>query len=216
MRPATGLLVWQSKVRHEASSEEFLVFNDPLELQHVLERGTLEQWQLFLHPDQRGLVERDFNGPARLRGIRCSGKTVVALHRARRIAQSLWPMGQKVLFTTYDKGLAAAASRLLDRLCGPERAAIDVTHLHGWCLDYISFCGLSRPRFSTDESRKIREATVDALPPAHAAALVGVPPEYLGSEIEFLMGRFLHEETSQYLNTDRSEERRVGKECRSR
>jgi superfamily I DNA/RNA helicase/mRNA-degrading endonuclease RelE of RelBE toxin-antitoxin system len=188
----------------EASSEEFLVFNDPLELQHVLERGTLEQWQLFLHPDQRGLVERDFNGPARLRGISGSGKTVVALHRARRIAQSLWPMGQKVLFTTYDKGLAAAASRLLDRLCGPERAAIDVTHLHGWCLDYISFCGLSRPRFSTDESRKIREATVAALPPAHAAALVGVPPEYLGSEIEFLMGRFLHEETSQYLNTDRS------------
>lgn len=188
----------------ESSSEEFLVFNDPLHLQHVLERGTLEQWQLFLHPDQRNLVERDFNGPARLRGISGSGKTVVALHRARRLARLLLPTGQKVLFTTYDKGLAAAASRLLDRLCGPERAAIEVNHLHGWCLDYITFCGLPRPKFSTDESRTIREAALAALPPAHAAALVGIPPEYLGNEMEFLMGRFLHEETSQYLNTDRS------------
>ena len=186
-----------------ASSDEFLVFSDPLELQHVLERGTLEQWQLFLHPDQRHLVDREFNGPARLRGISGSGKTVVALHRARRLAQSLWPTGEKVLFTTYDKGLAAAASRLLDRLCGAERAAIEVTHLHGWCLDYISFCGLSRPRFSPEESKRIREVSVAALPPAHAAALVGIPPEYLGGEIEFLMGRFLHEETSQYLTTDR-------------
>src|SRR5262249_15477049 len=69
-----------------ASSEEFFTFPDPAELERILEHGTLEQWQLFLHPDQRALVERSFTGPARLRGISGSGKTVVALHRARRLA----------------------------------------------------------------------------------------------------------------------------------
>ena len=97
-----------------SGSEEFLTFSDPLDLQDVLDRGTLEQWQLFLHPDQRSLVERTFSGPARLRGISGSGKTVVALHRARRLAKEAMDKGEKVLFTTFDKGLAAAAGRLLD------------------------------------------------------------------------------------------------------
>ena len=115
-------------------SEEFLTFSDPHDLQDVLERGTLEQWQLFLHPDQRSLVERTFSGPARLRGISGSGKTVVALHRARRLAKDALRKGEKVLFTTFDKGLASAAGRLLDTLCGPERAAIEVTI----CIDGVS------------------------------------------------------------------------------
>ena len=71
-----------------SGSEEFITFSDPHDLQDVLDRGTLEQCQLFLHPDQRSLVERTFSGPARLRGISGSGKTVVALHRARRLAKA--------------------------------------------------------------------------------------------------------------------------------
>ena len=80
----------------------------------MLERGTLEQWQLFLHPDQRALVQRSFSGPARLRGISGSGKTVVALHRAKRLAVEAAPRNEKILFTTFDKGLAAAAGHLLN------------------------------------------------------------------------------------------------------
>jgi hypothetical protein len=67
----------QATSRLGGMSEEFITFEDPAELQDVLERGTLEQWQLFLHPDQRSLVQRSFSGPARLRGISGSGKTVV-------------------------------------------------------------------------------------------------------------------------------------------
>lgn len=55
-------------------SEEFLTFEDSSALRGVLDRGTLQQWQLFLHPDQRSLVERTFSRPARLRGISGSGK----------------------------------------------------------------------------------------------------------------------------------------------
>jgi superfamily I DNA/RNA helicase/mRNA-degrading endonuclease RelE of RelBE toxin-antitoxin system len=185
------------------ASEEFLTFSDPHELQDVLERGTLEQWQLFLHPDQRSLVDRTFSGPARLRGISGSGKTVVALHRARRLAKLALGNGEKVLFTTFDKGLAAAAGRLLDALCGPERAAIEVTHLHRWCLDYLSFRGLGSPKYSPALSRQFRNEALSSIAPAYQNALKSISPEYLWTEVDFLMGRFLHDEVEGYLTTDR-------------
>jgi superfamily I DNA/RNA helicase len=187
-----------------ASSEEFVTFSDPAELERVLEHGTLEQWQLFLHPDQRALVDRAFAGPARLRGISGSGKTVVALHRVRRLAIDARRRGQRVLFTTYDKGLSAAAAHLLDHLCGVERDAIEVTHLHRWCLEYISFCGIPRPRYSPDVSRETRGQTQGAISANGQQVLASLPRDYMWQEIEFLMGRFLHEDSELYLSTDRS------------
>ncbi len=41
-----------------------------------------EKWTVFLHPEQRQLVERDYTGPARVSGSAGTGKTIVALHRA--------------------------------------------------------------------------------------------------------------------------------------
>ena len=187
-----------------SSGEEFVSFSDPDDLALVLERGTLQQWQLFLHPDQRSLVDRTFNGPARLRGISGSGKTVVALHRARRLAREAAAKHEKVLFTTFDKGLANAAGQLLDELAGTERAAIDVTHLHRWCLDYLAFCGIPKPRYSPNETREVRGQAIAALPQRAQENLQSLPREYVWSEIDFIMGRFLHEEVEAYLTTDRT------------
>jgi mRNA-degrading endonuclease RelE of RelBE toxin-antitoxin system len=101
-------------------SEEFLTFSDPHDLQDVLERETLEQWQLFLHPDQRSLVERTFSGPARLRGISGSGKTVVALHRARRFAKEAVAKGEKVLFTISTRDWRRLRDAYLMRFVAPK------------------------------------------------------------------------------------------------
>lgn len=147
-----------------ATGEEFFTFDDPDDLALVLKKGALQQWQLFLHPDQRALVERSFSGPARLRGISGSGKTVVALHRARRLARTALQKNERVLFTTFDKGLAAAASRLLDELTGEERSAIEVTHLHRWCLDYLAFCDLPRPQYLPDAIKEVRGQAIADLP----------------------------------------------------
>lgn len=185
-------------------SEEFFTFEDSNALQEVLDRGTLQQWQLFLHPDQRSLVERTFSGPARLRGISGSGKTVVALHRAKRLAKAALEKGEKVLFTTFDKGLAAAAGHLLDELCGPERRAIEVTHLHRWCLDYIFQRGQENPKYSPEQNRRFRNDAFWNVSAEHKSALKAIPQEYLSSEVDFLMGRFLHGEAESYLTCDRS------------
>jgi superfamily I DNA/RNA helicase len=189
-------------------SEEIVTFNDPADLEQILERSTFEQWQLFLHPDQRSLVHRSFSGPARLRGISGSGKTVVALHRAKRLAKIARQRGEKVLFTTFDKGLAAEAGHLLDTLCGSERDAIEVTHLHGWCLEYLAFRGLPKPKFSPEVSTEFRRKSFAELDAKSKSALQGVVQEYIWDEIDFVMGRFLDDEVGGYLITDRSGRRR--------
>ena len=47
----------------------------------------IERWMLYLHPSQRRPVDWAAQGPARIRGAAGTGKTVVALHRARALAQ---------------------------------------------------------------------------------------------------------------------------------
>jgi hypothetical protein len=62
--------------------------------------GTIEEWMVYLHPSQRTIVRAQFNGPARVRGGPGTGKTVVALHRARRLAREA-SEGERVLLTTF-------------------------------------------------------------------------------------------------------------------
>lgn len=186
------------------SPDEFVSFDDPAELQEILDRDTFEQWQLFLHPDQKPLVTRNFAGPGRIRGISGSGKTVVALHRARHLAKQQAGTANKVLFTTFNKALARAAGRLLDSLCGEERGSVEVTHLHKWCLDFIEFRGLPHPRFSPDEKRHAQDAALQRLAHGQFNTGIDIPAEYLWEEVEFIMGRFMHEERQRYLDTERA------------
>ena len=69
------------------SRRRFFVVEDDLELAAIL-NAPLEKWRVFLHPTQRKLVERDWNGPVRVLGGAGTGKTVVAIHRARWLAQN--------------------------------------------------------------------------------------------------------------------------------
>jgi UvrD-like helicase C-terminal domain/AAA domain len=63
-----------------------------------------ERWAVFLHPEQRKLVEKNFNGPARVSGTAGTGKTIVALHRAAHLARTN-PQA-RVLLTTFSEPLA--------------------------------------------------------------------------------------------------------------
>lgn len=97
-----------------------LVTTDDAALQAVL-AGDFARWQVFLHPLQRKIVERSYNGPARVSGGPGTGKTIVALHRVKHLVDRLQPGSSKdVLFTTFNKNLAAdLRSRLLE-LAGRE------------------------------------------------------------------------------------------------
>lgn len=198
-------LTTQDMRQAQENTDELISYSDPGELRDILERGTFEQWQLFLHPDQRSLVARQFTGPARIRGISGSGKTVVGLHRARYLAQKLAGTNSRVLYTTFNKALAQSAGVLLDSLCSPEeRKCIEVTHLHRWCLDYLEFTGLGHPQYKPEYVAKAQQEARRALPEGLRASLETLPLEYVWNEIEFIYGRFMHEEAAAYVETDRT------------
>ncbi|OUI96686.1 DNA helicase [Acetobacter indonesiensis] len=68
-----------------------------------------EKWGVFLHPSQRTLVERSFSGPARVAGSAGTGKTIVAIHRAVRLARET-PTA-KVLLVSFSEPLAAELAK---------------------------------------------------------------------------------------------------------
>ena len=73
-------------LERDESRARFVVVDDEMELEAML-NAPLERWRVFLHPSQRRLVERRWNGPVRVPGGAGTGKTVVAMHRARRLAR---------------------------------------------------------------------------------------------------------------------------------
>ncbi|PSK95736.1 UvrD-like helicase family protein [Murinocardiopsis flavida] len=88
------------------------------------------RWQVFLHPEQRKLVERARNGPARVSGGPGTGKTIVALHRVRHLAARAPAGGKPILLTTYTKNLAKDLSDRLRELGGQELLdRVEVAHV---------------------------------------------------------------------------------------
>jgi hypothetical protein len=68
-----------------------------------------EKWGVFLHPSQRALVERAFSGPARVAGSAGTGKTIVAIHRAVRLARD--NPNARVLLASFSEPLAAELAK---------------------------------------------------------------------------------------------------------
>jgi superfamily I DNA/RNA helicase len=101
-------------MQHPAAKMTFAYVHSNEELRKAIEDDSFADWRVFLHPEQRRYVERDYNGPFRLSGGAGTGKTVVLLHRARRLA--LAEPGARVLLTTYTVALADNLRRDLLRL----------------------------------------------------------------------------------------------------
>ena len=71
-----------SALNRMESRTRFVVAEDDLALEAML-NAPLEHWRVFLHPTQRRLVERHWNGPVRVLGGAGTGKTVAAMHRVK-------------------------------------------------------------------------------------------------------------------------------------
>ncbi|MEO3810777.1 UvrD-helicase domain-containing protein [Sphaerisporangium sp. B11E5] len=97
-----------------------LVTTDDAALQAVLGES-FERWTVFLHPTQKKVVERRYNGPARVSGGPGTGKTIVALHRVKHLIDRIGPGHSKpVLLTTFNRNLAADLKTRLLELGGQE------------------------------------------------------------------------------------------------
>jgi superfamily I DNA/RNA helicase/mRNA-degrading endonuclease RelE of RelBE toxin-antitoxin system len=161
---------------HPDAQRRFRVMRDVEELQRALDYPW-EKWTVFLHPEQRQWVERDYNGPTRVSGSAGTGKTIVALHRAAHLART--NPGARVLLTTFSDALANALRTQLTRLVsGEPRLAerIEVYSLDALGLRlyqaHLSRTALpSRPDGSGEPSHVIagREVTTNLLREASKA-----------------------------------------------
>ncbi len=102
---------------HPDALRRFRVMSNIDELRQALD-FPWEKWSVFLHPEQRQWVDREYSGPARVSGSAGTGKTIVALHRAAHLAK-IHPES-RVLLTTFSDTLAKSLKTKLNRLIGSQ------------------------------------------------------------------------------------------------
>ncbi|HVA91918.1 MAG TPA: UvrD-helicase domain-containing protein, partial [Chloroflexota bacterium] len=115
------------------TQSEFVLLDDMAEFRKLLE-APLATWLVFLHPTQRRLATGAYRGPLKITGSAGTGKTVVALHRARQLAAR----GKRVFLTSYTKALCANLEASLRLLCDQtELSRITVTTVHARALTIV-------------------------------------------------------------------------------
>lgn len=100
------------------TQKSFVVVEGEDELRRIMAEP-LEKWRVFLHPMQKKIVQKEYSGSARVLGGAGTGKTVVAMHRAKHLASKCEGQ-QRILMTTFTANLAADIRENLQKICTLE------------------------------------------------------------------------------------------------
>lgn len=159
-----------------SSKRHFKVVENDAEIEELFE---LARWRVFLHEVQHKVAYTDRSGPTRVLGGAGTGKTVVAMHRAKHLAETLCTGTQdRILFTTYTRNLATDIRQNLELLCGASvvRDKIEVQNLDAWVSQFLRKNDYPHEVAYFGLSDKLREAWVAAL---------GSAPQDVGVETSF-------------------------------
>ena len=130
-----------------AARMTFYKVEDNDELRRIIESGDFGAWRIFLHPQQREYAERTRNGAFRLSGGAGTGKTVVAVHRARNLARA--NPRARVLLTTYTRNLADDLASQVHRLSGAQTVKrLDRPGVYVGGIDQVAWAVIRRAHAS--------------------------------------------------------------------
>jgi len=190
---------------HIMSKRNFYIVDDDIELKAML-NAPLEKWRVFLHPTQRVMVERHWNGPVRILGGAGTGKTVVAMHRAKWLAENVClEKYEKVFFTTFTKNLAADIFENMKKICTSDvLRKIEVVNIDKWVSNYLKKNGYN---YVIDYGVKSSELWEKAL---------SVRPKKLDVTDEFLRNEWVQVVQAQGIETEKQYMRasRIGRGVR--
>ncbi len=155
--------------------------------------GKFDSWQLFLPENMKNLATRQFNGASRVRGAAGTGKSVLALHRAKALAER--QVKGKILFTTFSRSLANHMNSLFNRLPSPPR------NVEFRNVDRLVRIIVSGEINTDDKDITFNEAFNQF---RYEAEKRGLRKEYLREEIECVI-RGRNTAREKYLDTDRFE-----------
>jgi len=163
-----------------SAAEDALMSRDDLwrALQDGAEREPIESWMTWLHPRQARLVNREFSGPARIRGGAGTGKTVLALHRANYLASR----GRRVLFTSFVKTVPAVNQALFARLAPARPGSVAFMTVHRLASRWIRTERIPG-RVDDLEAKACFEAAWESVGQGSSLPRLGRPRNYWRDEV---------------------------------
>lgn len=125
----------------QPSQSELFAIEDLIAEAHAAAAlGSFEDWMVWLHPEQRPLVRRHFDGPARLWGPPGTGKTVLAMHRIAYLAERA---GARCLYVSHVRTLPAVIARRYAALSPHTTGQVEFSGMHAWALGFLTARGIS-------------------------------------------------------------------------
>jgi len=167
----------------------------------------VEDWMIFLHPDQRFATERRYEGPARVRGSAGTGKTVVALHRAAVLASRFKAEEEDplpILFTTFVKSLPPVFEQLYQRIPGAIEDAVRFVNVDKLASEICQDAGMSQTVSRRDVDSAFASAVKRVLAEGSPLHQAGLSRDYLREEVSTVIkGRGL-QRLDDYLEVQRT------------
>ncbi|MFE8070150.1 AAA family ATPase [Marinobacteraceae bacterium S3BR75-40.1] len=210
-------LAESDKIRKISPDEPYY----PDVLGHFARHGKYMDWMLYLHPDQKTIVDRSFNGPAKLDGVSGSGKTCVIVQRAIRLARE--NPNEKILVLTLNRQLARLIKDMTVAATIEDVASrIVVRPLFKLCQDLLHRFEPENDLLYDDVTWKSHEHIdeiwrefyrcelnnhdAEVLLPLHDSLIArGVDAEqYIREELDWIRSAFLPNERTKYLTVQRS------------
>ena len=166
-------------VERPASGSMFYVVQDAADLEEVLNQP-FELWRVFLHPNQRRLAYKTtFNGPAKVTGGAGTGKTVVAMHRAKYLAERAGD-DDRILLTTFTKNLAANLETAFKDLAKSVANRVEINNVDSLAHQVVREAEGGQPRIATRPEAEWRAAAADA-------GVADLTPEFLSNEYDHII-----------------------------
>ena len=114
--------------------QDWWVLSEDDDLKAALVNENWDSWCVYLHPSQRAIARKLYNGPYRVCGSAGTGKTVVALHHAKYILEQ--QPESRVLIVTFSENLADDLRRRCVPLLSPRQLErCEVRTLEAFALD---------------------------------------------------------------------------------
>lgn len=186
-------------LQNEDSQRRFFVIDEAKDLAEAL-NAPLDQWRIFLHPKQRRLVSMQANGPVRVLGGAGTGKTVVAMHRARYLVEEVFKKKEdRILLTTFTRNLATDIQENLRKLCSVDGLSrIDVVNLDSWVANFLRGQGYRHQIVFDEDENDAWAFAINQAPPE-----LSFPPSFYRSEWEHVVQAQNISDPDQYLKASR-------------
>lgn len=222
------------EIKEVKSNDQFLKLDDidAEDLQILMDNKDWLEWMLFMHPAQKEVVDKDFNGSARLLGVSGSGKTCVVVRRAARLAKKY--DREQILILTLNQSLSNLINNLIEKLSltlnlGNVKDNIIVKSFWELCKElildirknpsYLKILGRRTDKHDENIDEiweeyylcKQNNNDAEVLFPIHSTLLVRniYPAEYIKQEFDWIRSFIPSNERDKYLQIER-EGRTVG------